>query len=163
MIGIYPRSRGAARVVGIAAVTAAMSVGVAACGGSDDDDAGSKAKSGDSTTQEVVADTPKQAIRGAYGQLVDAVYAKDARRVCEELTAHARKRFGEEEGCVKRFQTIFRDQKLSSSRPEIVSMKVNGQAAEAMIKTGESRAYPVQFVKRDGIWKVDGGWLGDES
>jgi hypothetical protein len=162
------------RVITLLAVVV-LALGAAACGDSDDDGNGDSANasknesdggsSGKGSPQDVASaddgdpnGTPEEQLTALYGQFVDLYYKKDAKGLCEILSTKAQKQFGKSGGgCEKRFKGMVAETP-SPNRPYIVELKVSGNKAVASVKTKNSEAYPVPFVKQGGEWKISGGF-----
>lgn len=139
-------------LVATLAATGAMTLGLAACGGSDGDS--------DASADSHAAD--ERVIREVYGQLVEAFYEPDPALGCSVMTESAQKRFAAREPaertCVKRFATTANPKLLSKNKPRVLKVEINGSRAVATVKTKNSNRYPVPFVKQNDGWKISGGF-----
>lgn len=135
-----------------------LALGVAACGDDDDGNTSNAAQKSESTT---VDNSPEGQIRSTYAGFIETFYGKDAKDVCERLTASARKRVGRGyKGCEQRFETFFKTANFGKNKPYVVKLRLDGPRALAFVKTKTSKQYPVPFQKENGEWKLDGGWSG---
>lgn len=140
-----------------AAAAAALAFGAAACGSDDDDGnegGGSAAKAADTSGDRSQA--PPGGPRAAYARFTESIYSRDYATACELMTAKHRREVVGQGDCAKSLRSLFRGQAPRGGRPKVIGMKVEGDTATLRTKSVDSfRAYPIEFVREDGEWKVN--------
>ena len=137
-----------------------LAIGGAACGGSDDSaDAGAEGEATTGSTAERLDDgTPRGAIRARYAEFTEAMYAEDATALCSMLSRSVKRSIGDGDNCPATFRKYLSRTELSSNRPWIVRLELDGPRATAIVKTKNSDRYPVPFAKEGDEWKINGGF-----
>ncbi|HEX2161340.1 MAG TPA: hypothetical protein VHF88_05905 [Thermoleophilaceae bacterium] len=132
----------------------ALSLGAAACGGSDDDEATAQKGHAAGMTGD------EREIHDLYAEVTDRFYAKDAAGVCGLMTDAARRDQGKKskQTCEEWFKALWQSGTLGKNKPYIAKLAIRGGKAQARVKTKNSKLYPVEFTREDGRWKVSDGF-----
>jgi hypothetical protein len=135
----------------------ALAGGAGACG-SDDGGESPASKQGSKATTVAAGSSEEAKVKATYGELVEAVYSKDAEAACALMTLKAQKNFGKGKraDCPKQFKIQLDG--VSNDRPALYSVRVQGNRAEGRAGTPNTSKYPVPFQKVDGSWRIAGGF-----
>lgn len=101
-------------------------------------------------------------INGVFGDLQDAMAARDYDGLCAATTTDAHHQAGQlghkkEATCqrdMRQLVAMVRNAPVTVAPPKIVRLKIDGGRAIAVVVAGRSRTR-VPFAKEDGDWKVD--------
>lgn len=141
----------------------ALTLGVAACGDSNDDgDGDAAARSGSSS----VSTAEKEAVTAAVKRMQDGFYSGSATKVCASLTPKARRETavdseGKRTSCrtnigklVKYFRANNKGERPALV-PKVVKVTIEGDKATAMLREGHKDPYPFPLERTAGEWKVN--------
>ncbi|HYI81104.1 MAG TPA: hypothetical protein VEW67_09615 [Thermoleophilaceae bacterium] len=148
-----PRSTFQLRAVALA-TTAALALGAAACGGSDDD--------GSSP-----GDSDREQARATVENLYAAIRDGDAEKVCEQMNDAAQKQLAagglgaKSKSCAEAFQKFLDEAEKAGGlnltlKAKVESVKVTGDTAVAKVSFGgKGRNGEIPLQKVDGEWKLE--------
>jgi hypothetical protein len=133
-------------------VLLALALGVAACGGSDDDEASAEN-----------SNTPEARVRATHAQFMKSMYAKDAAAVCAAMTRRVQKEVAAGTSCEKQMADGFKYLPLLQDRPRISKVVADGDEYKATVTTGVGSDVLLWFGREDGTWKISAGLHGREA
>jgi ABC-type phosphate/phosphonate transport system substrate-binding protein len=147
-----PTTRLLTRLLALTALSV-LALGLASCGGSDDD-----SDSGKSADEVAVTETVES--------LYDAMRASDPAGVCRVLDTQAQKQISagalsskKTKTCEEGFQGFFDAAEKAGGlnltlKAKVRGVKVNGDKATVTVTFGGARAGKIPLSKVDGVWKL---------
>jgi hypothetical protein len=151
------------RIVGVVAA-AAVALGLSACGSGDDDSGQTSAQSKATTSAGESAGTPEEQVEAFVVGMQRDFIAGDGESFCKRLTAAGRRdaiRFAEMigrgstcEGMVRATAKAGREAGTATPPNKIVSIKITGNRATAVVRTGDRPPAMIKLVNREGRWKL---------
>ncbi len=151
------------RVVGVVAA-ATVAIGMSACGSGDDDSGETSAQSKEATSAGESAGTPEEQVEAFVVGMQRDFIAGDGESFCNRLTAAGRRdasKFAELigrgstcEGMVRATAKASREAGAPTPPNKIVSIKITGNRATAVVRTGDRPPATIKLVNRGGQWKL---------
>ncbi len=147
----------------VALVTVGLALALAGCGDSDDGSDSTAAPTGAPAAQ---GSPDERQVEAVFVELRDAFFNGDAKTGCAALSLEAKQEFSQlgnsNATCEETFTQLFttdREGKPGDPRADIVSVKVDGDRAVAVLKTPTEAETRATFVRSEDGWKVASGFL----
>jgi hypothetical protein len=152
----------------LASCAIAMAIALAACGDSDDDKAdansGSTAPAGESTAAAPKPTTDEGQIKAVAESVEKEFHSGDGSTICDGLSERGQRDLiayghavGLSGGCVDVAKGVVEREREANTvqRPtQVVSVRVRGSQAVALIRISGASTMKQRYVKEDGDWKI---------
>lgn len=166
MMAIRGSKNGRQLIVAVA-VAVALTSALAACGSDDGDSEGDSKQA----TAPAVPTTDRGRLAALLNDLQASFIAVDGKRFCGHLTRGGQAevvRYGKAvsmpgscPAIITKISKATRDAGVKQRPSRMLSARINGKKATALVKDANRRPEPMHFVKVDGSWKLPSPGLED--